>query len=595
MEFRLLSDIFTKVLNMSVTAGIIICAVFFFRLFLRKAPKIFSYLLWGIVLFRLLCPVSVSAPFSVLRICNAPTAETGSPEFISMRPLEHTPGKNPENDSFISKNFLSQSETSVPQSGASSCHSVQTAALKYGSLFWIAGILAMTGYGVVSALCLKRRLAVSIRIKDNVYLSDYIGAPFATGVILPKIYLPHGLSEQETQFILLHEQTHIQRKDPAIKLLAFFALTIHWFNPLVWAAFSAAERDMEMSCDETVMKKIKKDIRTEYSNSLLCLSSGKQPFWGTPLSFGKSSAKSRVSNVMKYKKPALFTVGAASALVIACLLILCTNPKVKNGSKDSAGEPAPDAAPLSTERSLTADPPEETDKDTLAKERAPVYSYSPKNDILMGQYGEGFWEGFSDQYTEETVCSVTADVTHDGILDRLDVIAADYNESPHSDAVERLSGVGLGYVKIYPGIKDGGFEENPLFVTPQLSGSHATNGQVCLVKKDGMDYILTSNLYEIQGRAEYCYTVFYLDSDRRMAVCADEQLVNFPVNEADDPDSPTQKECVPDFFTEHLKDWTNDSILFISCDVFSEPSVYISTEDTMYTASDYYDSVLKQR
>lgn len=283
MEFRLLSDIFTKVLNMSVTAGIIICAVFFFRLFLRKAPKIFSYLLWGIVLFRLLCPVSVSAPFSVLRICNAPTAETGSPEFISMRPLEHTPGKNPENDSFISKNFLSQSETSVPQSGASSCHSVQTAALKYGSLFWIAGILAMTGYGVVSALCLKRRLAVSIRIKDNVYLSDYIGAPFATGVILPKIYLPHGLSEQETQFILLHEQTHIQRKDPAIKLLAFFALTIHWFNPLVWAAFSAAERDMEMSCDETVMKKIKKDIRTEYSNSLLCLSSGKQPFWGTPL------------------------------------------------------------------------------------------------------------------------------------------------------------------------------------------------------------------------------------------------------------------------------------------------------------------------
>lgn len=159
-------------------------------------------------------------------------------------------------------------------------------------------------YGAVSLLALRRRLVGAVRLEGNVYLADHIPSPFVMGVFRPKIYLPSQLSEEERGYILLHEQTHIRRLDHLIKLGASLTLAVHWFNPLVWAAFVLFVRDMEMSCDERVIAQLGIKIRREYSTLLLSLATGKKILMGTPLAFGEGDTKDRIKNIMKYKKRA---------------------------------------------------------------------------------------------------------------------------------------------------------------------------------------------------------------------------------------------------------------------------------------------------
>ena len=312
--------VFSRILTMSITAGIIICMVFGIRFCIRKAPKIFSYLLWSVVLFRLLCPVAAVSRFSALGIWD-----TSDKSIVSV-----------ENGSFASRNILpedapSKGEEPLGGDGAGIRRQAdleqitiefkqadsEKALLWVGGMVWLIGMAAILGYGFFSVIRLKRRLAEAVCVKGNIYCSNAIDTPFAMGIFAPKIYLPDFLGEQEREFIILHEQMHIRRGDPAIKLLAFAALAVHWFNPLVWAAFFAAEKDMEMSCDEMVMKKIKDDIRASYSTSLLRLAVGKRMIGGMPFSFGEGNAKGRILNIMRYKKPAAFVVFMASVLVVA--------------------------------------------------------------------------------------------------------------------------------------------------------------------------------------------------------------------------------------------------------------------------------------
>lgn len=345
--------IFSRVLTMSLTGGIVIVLVLVIRLFLARLPKIFSYLLWGVVLLRLLCPVSFSSGLSVFQvIAHAGIIQTQSNEAQAL-PLRF-PTVNWNADSYADTNanntsvFYVEGKTGsnanpmtaldvfynkkeADMSGHDSPSNVQTAC----ATVWLLGSIVLWLYSIVSIIRLKRQLIGTVpdqkSAHNNIYLCDYIHTAFVMGVLRPRIYLPTTLTETERHYILLHEQTHIRRGDHVFRLLAFLALSLHWFNPLVWCAFFLSEKDMEMSCDEAVMRQMGTDLRAAYSASLLNLASGKKVFAGAPLGFGEGSVKSRIKNIMRYQKTAVFVAVPGFVLVGIVLVALASNP-----ARDSA-------------------------------------------------------------------------------------------------------------------------------------------------------------------------------------------------------------------------------------------------------------------
>lgn len=309
------------VFNMSVTASVAILFVLLARLLLKKAPKIFSYALWAVVMFRLLCPVSITTGFSLLGLFDAPVTETTTHttavEYIP-QDVVHTPA--PEVKLPVPGVNQSVNEA-LPQGDEQTVADPLKAPVALATLVWLAGIGVLAAYSVVSLLRLRRRLVGALPLRRNIYLADYVESPFVMGILRPKIYLPSSLSEQERGYIILHERHHIRRGDHIIKALAFFALCVHWFNPLVWVAFVLSAKDMEMSCDEAVVRKLGEGIRADYSASLLSLAIGRRIIAGTPLAFGEGDTKNRIKNLLNWKKPRTWII--LTALVV-CLVAIVT-------------------------------------------------------------------------------------------------------------------------------------------------------------------------------------------------------------------------------------------------------------------------------
>jgi len=310
-----------QILNMSLTASIVIILVLAARLLLKKAPKIFSYALWAVVLFRLLCPVSFSSRFSLIgRIQpQAITAKGGAFSSVSYIPADIVHAESPRVDLPVPgiSEVLNDSLPHGPEQLAADPLEFPAAA---ATVLWLIGIGAMLLYSAVSLIRLRGRLTGAVRLRDNIYLADHIATPFVIGVWRPKIYLPSTLTKEEQGYVILHEQTHIRRLDHLVKMLAFLALAVHWFNPLVWLAFVIAVKDMEMSCDERVLKLMGDDIRSAYGASLLSQATGRRLINGSPLAFGEGNIKERIKNVMNFKKPAAWVV-AVSVLLVAALSI----------------------------------------------------------------------------------------------------------------------------------------------------------------------------------------------------------------------------------------------------------------------------------
>ena len=302
--------LFLKILKISLTASIAIAFVLLVRLLLKRAPKIFSYMLWTVVLFRLLCPISFEIPIGVVPDFEHVT----SSKIETVIPLADF-----QTSSVITEvKFADMESLDAPVPVSSTVTGGVVIAF-----IWLAGVAAMLTYGLISYLRLKRDLIGAGRICDNIFIADHIAAPFTLGIISPVIYLPSSLTEKERSYIILHEQIHIRRCDNIVKIIAFMALAIHWFNPIIWLSFALAAEDMEMSCDEAVMKKLSNDIRSEYSASLLSFAIGRRVFAGAPLSFGEGNPKWRIKNVMNYKKPALHvTIIALMAFVVAAVCLL---------------------------------------------------------------------------------------------------------------------------------------------------------------------------------------------------------------------------------------------------------------------------------
>lgn len=328
MVKEMMEQFFIRILNMSLTGGITVLAVFLIRLIIKRAPKLFSYILWAAVLFRLLCPVSFSSVISVMGVLNVPEPNRGMMEYI------------PENIGIMEQPYVNLPidtmentvNGSLPAAAAENSVNPMQIIIFVGACIWVVGIAIMLIYGVVTYIKLMRRLRTAVNDSDNIFYASNISMPFVCGIIRPRIYLPATIGEEEKQYILLHEQIHIKRCDHIWRIVSFFALCLHWFNPFVWFAFFASGKDMEMSCDEAVIRKIGDGVKKEYSISLLSLASGQRTVPGIPLAFGEGETGSRIKNILHYNKPAKIALGVVVAVCAVAAVALVANPKGAGGS-----------------------------------------------------------------------------------------------------------------------------------------------------------------------------------------------------------------------------------------------------------------------
>jgi beta-lactamase regulating signal transducer with metallopeptidase domain len=320
-----MTALFITILNMSITASVVVLAVMLVRIPMKKAPKIFSYALWGVVLFRLICPFSIEGIFSLMPTStNAipqdivysqnPAIQTGV-EFIDtpvntvinnvLPPVrQSSPAEQSNNKPEYARNEIPFTPKNSP---------IQTV-FSISGYIWLFVFTVLLLYATIGYIRLKRRVYYATLVHDNIFETDKIKTPFVLGFICPKIYIPIGIDPSQHDYILKHEQTHIKRRDYLIKPFAFIIYALHWFNPLMWAAYFLMSKDIEMSCDEAVLQNSDKDIRGVYSSSLLNLSV-KRGSLLSPLAFGESDVKSRVQNVINFKKPSKVIVIVAITLV----------------------------------------------------------------------------------------------------------------------------------------------------------------------------------------------------------------------------------------------------------------------------------------
>ena len=290
------------ILNMSLTGAFVIAAICLARMPLKRAPKIISYCLWAVAGFRLVFPLSIGSVFSLIPF----KAQTIPPD-IAMQSVPRIDSGIP----FLNNALSSILPAATPYASVNPLQ-IWTA---IGAFVWLIGVAVMVVYGVVSFVILKQKMREAAHIEANIYEAENIKSPFVLGIFNPRIYLPVGLSEKERSYIILHEQTHIRRRDPIVKIAAYFVLCLHWFNPLVWAAFLLMGADMEMSCDERVLKEMGAETKKDYSLSLLSLSTDKRIIGGSPLAFGEGGIKDRIKNVLNFKKTSRVIVVVSVALV----------------------------------------------------------------------------------------------------------------------------------------------------------------------------------------------------------------------------------------------------------------------------------------
>ena len=310
-----MGEFFLGIVNMSITASWIVLAVVVLRLFLKKAPKWLNVLLWGVVGLRLVLPFSLESIFSLI-----PSAQTVSPQMLT----DATPQINTGIPSFnnMVNPVISHSFAPNPAYSATPLQIWSFIA----AVVWLAGVAVLVLYSVFSYLRVKRKVATAVLLRENIYQSESVGSPFVLGIFNPKIYLPFAISEQDREQVIAHETAHICRRDYLWKPLGFFLLTLHWFNPLIWLAYVLLCRDIELACDEKVIKNWDDTQKAEYSQALLNCSVHRKLIAACPLAFGEVSVKNRVKSVLHYKKPAFWLVVTAVVVSIAVGVCFLTNP-----------------------------------------------------------------------------------------------------------------------------------------------------------------------------------------------------------------------------------------------------------------------------
>ena len=378
------AQLFLHIFSMSVTAGVVILFVLAVRLLLKRLPKVLSCALWGVVLFRLLCPLTFERPFSLLP-AQSQSFFFGSTQISTGIPI-------------IDQN-INQLISQSSGSGAGSPRLEFWISLI--AWLWIAGMLLFLLYNLITLVRLQKKLVGAVRVHANVYFADEIATPFVVGIIHPKIYLPSDIEAKDRRFVEMHEKMHIRYAHHIIKLIAFSALVLHWLNPLVWVAFTLFCKDMEMMCDECVLRNMDGDVRRQYSEAILHLATKKRMMTVLPVAFGKGNTKTRIKNILSYHKAAVWTVVSVAIFLIPIgLCLLSDRPSNKNSyipfpayqAENTIPKVPANAPPFQMYLDLPKGwevhmPPEGENSSWFV---TPVYLY--KDDVLMAICGYNLFE-----------------------------------------------------------------------------------------------------------------------------------------------------------------------------------------------------------
>ena len=312
-----MAAVFLKLLNLSISASWLVLAVLALRLVSKRSPKWMNVLLWGIVALRLMLPFSIESALSLI-----PSAETVSPAVVQFDPAPTITSGVSVIDNAVNP-ALSEHFAAAPTASVNPLY-VWT---EIAGWVWLIGLGAMLLYALVSYLRLRRRVSVSLCVRENIYLCDAISSPFILGVVKPRIYLPSGLDEVQRQNVLSHERAHLTRRDHWWKPLGFVLLAVYWFNPVLWLAYTLLCRDIELACDERVIRTMDESAVKTYSTVLLACSMPRKAVITCPLAFGEVGVKERVKNALRYKKPAFWVVAASVAVCVVVAVCFLTNPE----------------------------------------------------------------------------------------------------------------------------------------------------------------------------------------------------------------------------------------------------------------------------
>ena len=422
-----MSELFLEIVNRSIAASWIVIAVLILRFCLKKAPKWVNVLLWGIVAVRLIFPFSIESALSLI-----PSAETVSPS-IMMETAPSVQTGVPALDQVINP-VIDHSLSPAPGASANPLQiwiSVMAAV-------WLAGAAALLLYSAISYWRLRRRVREAVILRDNIYQSENAGSPFVLGIIQPKIYLPYSVDSGALAYVIAHEQAHIRRGDHWWKPLAFLLLTVHWFNPLLWLSYILLSRDIELACDEKVIREMGSEQRADYTQALVSCSVSRRSIAACPLAFGEVGIKERVKSVMNYKKPAFWIVLASVVVCAVAAVCFLTDPKTERSSP-SVGDNVSGLGPAQTEKWFDyLENPEEMNWDERLEIALPEYPgvtfrwYPEKmeavteNEITPLYTGMPIWNTYFCDLTGDGLPDLCSTVTFgSGIIDSR-IIVCDY-------------------------------------------------------------------------------------------------------------------------------------------------------------------------
>lgn len=422
-----MSELFLEIVNRSIAASWIVIAVLVLRLCLKKTPKWVNVLLWGIVAVRLIFPFSIESALSLI-----PSAETVSPSIM----MEQTPSVQtgvPALDQVINP-VIDHSLSPAPGASANPLQ-IWIPVL---TVIWLLGVAALFLYSAVSYRRLRRRVCEAVILRDNIYQSENVCSPFVLGIIRPKIYLPYHMDKREMDHVIAHEQTHIRRRDHWWKPLGFLLLTVHWFNPLLWLGYILLCRDIELACDEKVIREMGSEQRADYTQALVSCSVSRRSIAACPLAFGEVGIKERVKSVMNYKKPAFWIVLASAVVCAVAAVCFLTDPKTERSSP-SVGDNVSGLGPAQTEKWFDyLENPEEMNWDGRLEIALPEYPgvtfrwYPEKmeavteNEITPLYTGMPIWNTYFCDLTGDGLPDLCSTVTFgSGIIDSR-IIVCDY-------------------------------------------------------------------------------------------------------------------------------------------------------------------------
>lgn len=422
-----MSELFLEIVNRSIAASWIVIAVLILRFCLKKAPKWVNVLLWGIVAVRLIFPFSIESALSLI-----PSAETVSPS-IMMETAPSVQTGVPALDQVINP-VIDHSLSPAPGASANPLQ-IWIPVL---TVIWLWGVAALFLYSAVSYRRLRRRVCEAVILRDNIYQSENVCSPFVLGIIRPKIYLPYHMDKREMDHVIAHEQTHIRRRDHWWKPLGFLLLTVHWFNPLLWLGYILLCRDIELACDEKVIREMGSEQRADYTQALVSCSVSRRSIAACPLAFGEVGVKTRVKSVMNYKKPAFWIILASALICAAAAVCFLTNPKTEQ-ILPSGGDNVSDMGPAQAEKWFDyLEKPEITNWDGRLEIDLPEYPgvtfrcYPEKmeavteNEITPLYTGMPIWNTYFCDLTGDGLPDLCSTVTFgSGIIDSR-IIVCDY-------------------------------------------------------------------------------------------------------------------------------------------------------------------------